>query len=119
MNKKEIKEKQAKLGLRKKRVFKMISASGRPRLCVRKSLKHIYAQVIDDAKRVTIAAAFDGEVDKKDKKPVEIAREIGLLVAKKAIEKGTKVVVFDRGSARYHGRVKAVADGAREAGLEF
>lgn len=119
MDKKRIKEKRLKMILRKKRVFKRVSQSGKPRLCVRKSLKHIYAQIIDDAKKITVAAAWDGEIDVKKKKPIEIAKEVGALVAKKSIKKGVKVVVFDRGSAKYHGRIKAASEGAREAGLEF
>jgi large subunit ribosomal protein L18 len=119
MNKKAMKEKRFKYALRKKRVFKNVGESGRTRLCVRKTLKHVYAQIIDDAKKVTIASAWDGNVEKKGKKPVEIAKSVGELVARQGVERGVKQVVFDRGAARYHGRVKAVADGAREAGLEF
>ena len=119
MDTKTIKAKRFKMTLRKQRVFKRVSQSGKPRLCVRKSLKHIYAQIIDDAKRITVAAACDAEINVKKKKPVEIAREVGALVAKKSIEKGVKAVVFDRGGAKYHGRIKAAAEGAREVGLEF
>ncbi|MFH0814768.1 MAG: 50S ribosomal protein L18 [Candidatus Falkowbacteria bacterium] len=119
MDTKTIKAKRFKRTLRKERVFKRVSQGGKPRLCVRRTLKHIYAQIIDDAKQSTVAAAWDGEVDVKKKKPVEVAKEVGTLVAKKSIEKGVKVVVFDRGSAKYHGRIKAAAEGAREAGLKF
>ena len=81
-----------------------------PRLCVFRSSKYIYAQVIDDEKGKTLAAA-DGKLVS--------AAEIGKLIAKKAIEKKINKVVFDRGGYKYHGRVKALAQGARDAGLKF
>lgn len=95
----------------------------RPRLNVFRSDKHIYAQVIDDTQGHTLAAAstidteLQGEVEGKSK--IERAKLVGELVAKRAQEKGVKKVVFDRGGFQYHGRVKALADAAREAGLEF
>jgi large subunit ribosomal protein L18 len=90
-----------------------------PRLTVFRSSKHITAQIIDDTKGIVICSATDVHVDVKDKKPVEIAKLVGIEVAKRAKELGVKKVAFDRGAYLYHGRVKAVADGARENGLEF
>ncbi len=102
---------------------KVVGSSARPRLSVYRSLNHIYAQVIDDARGVTVAAAssLDAGVRKAEQHTGNIttAKEVGGLVAKKAIEKGVKKVVFDRSGYLYHGRVKALADAAREAGLEF
>ncbi|MDP3659010.1 50S ribosomal protein L18 [Phenylobacterium sp.] len=93
-------------------------ANGRPRLSVFRSSKNIYAQIIDDERGVTLAAASSLEGDDKgaDK---DAAARVGALVAQRAIEKGVKDVVFDRGGYIYHGRVKALADAAREAGLNF
>ncbi len=112
--------------LHRERIHKRIRArvSGtaeRPRLAVYRSLSHIYAQVIDDRAGVTLAAASTREKDTKVKNGGNVAgaKEIGKLVAERAKEKGIKSVVFDRGGYLYHGRVKALAEGAREAGLEF
>jgi|ERR1700746_2443734 large subunit ribosomal protein L18 len=92
----------------------------RPRLAVFRSLNHIYAQVIDDQQGHTLVAAASTEKDLKGKGGnVEGAKAIGKAVAERAKEKGIKRVVFDRGGYLYHGRVKALADAAREAGLEF
>ena len=93
-------------------------AIGRARLTVFRSNKNIYAQVIDDTKGVTLAAASTLEGDQKgaDK---DAAARIGKLVAERALDKGVKDVVFDRGGNIYHGRIKALADAAREAGLNF
>ena len=93
-------------------------AVGRPRLSVFRSNKNIYAQVIDDSKGVTLAAASTLEGDDKgaDK---DAAARVGKLVAERALQNGVKDVVFDRGGYIYHGRVKALADAAREAGLNF
>ena len=109
---------------RHNRVRKNISGSAlRPRLSVFRSLAEIYAQVIDDEQGVTLAAAstIDQELREKVKglKKVEQARLVGELVAKRATDKGVKQVVFDRGGFRFSGRVKALADSAREAGLDF
>ncbi len=97
--------------------------SERPRLNVYRSLNHIYAQVIDDEKRITIASAstLDKEVASKigDMTKKEAAKVVGEAVAKRAIDKGVKKVIFDRGGYVYTGRVACVADGAREAGLDF
>lgn len=92
-------------------------SAGRPRLSVFRSAKNIYAQVIDDERGVTLAAASSLEGDKGSDK--DAAAKVGALVAQRAIEKGVKDVVFDRGGYLYHGRVKALADAAREAGLNF
>jgi large subunit ribosomal protein L18 len=92
----------------------------RPRLAVFRSINHIYAQVIDDQQGHTIAAAASTEKDLKGKGGnVEGAKLIGKAVAQRAKDKGITKVVFDRGGYLYHGRVKALADAAREAGLEF
>jgi large subunit ribosomal protein L18 len=95
----------------------------RPRLNVFKSLNHIYAQVIDDTSGITLAAAstFDETLKGKLKSGgnKEAAKEVGKLIAVKAADKGIKLVVFDRGGYLYHGRVKELAEAAREAGLEF
>jgi large subunit ribosomal protein L18 len=94
--------------------------TARPRLAVFRSLSHIYAQVIDDAKGVTVASASSNEKDAKvTGGNLAGAKEIGRRVAERAKEKGITKVVFDRGGYIYHGRVKALADAAREAGLEF
>jgi large subunit ribosomal protein L18 len=95
-------------------------ANGRPRLSIFRSDKNIYAQVIDDAGGVTVAAASSLEGGRGAKgSDKEAAATVGKLVAERAIEKGVKDVVFDRGRYIYHGRVKALADAAREAGLNF
>lgn len=92
----------------------------RPRLAVFRSLKHIYAQVIDDTRGHTLAAASSLEKDRQiPGGNVQGAREVGRLIAERALAKGIRRVVFDRGGYRYHGRVKALAEAAREAGLEF
>jgi large subunit ribosomal protein L18 len=97
------------------------AANGRPRLSVFRSSKNIYAQVIDDENGVTLAAAssLEGGETKTKGSDREAAARVGALVAKRAIDKGVKDVVFDRGGYLFHGRVKALADAAREAGLNF
>jgi len=97
------------------------AAYGRPRLSVFRSSKHIYAQVIDDAKGVTVAAASSMEKDVRGKTGanVEAAKAVGKRVAERATAKGVKEVQFDRGAYLYHGRIKALADAAREGGLKF
>jgi len=95
-------------------------AKGRPRLSVFRSSKNIYAQLIDDTSGVTLAAASSLEEGKGAKgADREAAAKVGALVAQRALEKGVKDVVFDRGGYMFHGRVKALADAAREAGLNF
>ncbi len=100
---------------------KVRGSEERPRLAVYRSLSHIYAQIIDDRKGHTVAAASSAEKKSavKDGGNLAGAKEIGRLVAQRAKEKGINKVVFDRGGYLYHGRVKALADAAREAGLEF
>ncbi len=94
--------------------------AARPRLAVYRSNRHIYAQVIDDDAGVTLAAASSREGTLRDKTlSVDTASEVGSLVASRAVEAGVGEVVFDRGGFPYHGRVKALADAARKAGLEF
>jgi large subunit ribosomal protein L18 len=112
---------------RKRRVRHRLAVenTGRPRLTVYRSGKHIYAQVIDDVKAQTLASAsthehVEGERDAKAKTyNVAAAADVGKRIAVRAKEAGVKQVVFDRGGYLYHGRVKALADAARESGLEF
>lgn len=109
---------------RHRRIRKKISGtSEKPRLNVFKSLKHIYAQIIDDSANSTLVfvASIDKELKGKLRTGanIEAARNVGSLVAKRALEKGIKKVAFDRGGYPYHGRLKALADASREAGLEF
>jgi large subunit ribosomal protein L18 len=111
-------------GSRARRIRKKISGTGeRPRLCVRRSLNHIYAQLVDDEKGITIVQV--GSSGKEiaaqiaHKKKSEISKIVGELLAEKAKEKGVSKVVFDRKGYLYHGRVKALADAARGKGLQF
>jgi large subunit ribosomal protein L18 len=106
---------------RRKRVrAKVAGTAKKPRLNVFRSLSHTYAQVIDDKAGKTLIFANDLEL-KGNKKATKAdrAKEVGKLIAEKSLAKGIKKVIFDRAGYKYHGRVKAVADGAREAGLEF
>jgi large subunit ribosomal protein L18 len=89
----------------------------RPRLAVFRSNRHIYAQLIDDRQAVTLIAANDAEVSGSN--PTERAKAVGELIATRAKDAGIETVVFDRGGRRYHGRVAALADGAREGGLQI
>jgi large subunit ribosomal protein L18 len=98
---------------------KIQGTAERPRLNVYRSLNHIYAQVIDDSKGATLVSASTVAGKIKGGGNVAAAREVGKLVAERAQEKGIKKVVFDRGGYLYHGRIKALADAAREAGLDF
>jgi large subunit ribosomal protein L18 len=100
---------------------KLSGSEARPRLNVFRSNQHIYAQLIDDVNGATLASAstLDKEFNLESTKNVEAAQKVGELVAKRALEKGIKSVVFDRGGYLYHGRVQALADAARENGLEF
>lgn len=101
----------------------MIGTADRPRLSVFRSLKQIYAQVVDDTRGVTLAAVSTRDPELRDavsgKNKTEISALVGQLIARRALDRGIKQVVFDRGGYLYHGRVKALADGARKAGLEF
>ncbi len=109
--------------IRHKRIRKKVSGTPeRPRLCVYKSLKYIYAQVIDDTRGHTLVSASSIEKefsDLKSRDTIEAAKRVGELIAKRALEKGIKKVVFDRSGYKYHGRVAALADAARAQGLEF
>jgi large subunit ribosomal protein L18 len=96
---------------------KVTGTAERPRLVVFRSLKHIYAQLVDDAARRTIATVSDLGIEQGKKG--ERAAEVGKLIAERAKSAGITRVVFDRAGYRYHGRIKAVADGARKGGLEF
>ncbi len=118
------KDKNADRLIRHKRVREKVSGTAeKPRLCVYKSLLHTYVQIIDDVQGNTLAACSTVEKDirekVKGKSKVEAAKIVGEEAAKRAISKGIENVVFDRGGYIYTGRVKSVADGAREAGLKF
>ena len=117
-------EKKNKRLRRKIRIRKKIRGTPeRPRLTVYRSLKYIYAQIIDDEAGHTLVAASTLEKELREKlkstKDIEAAKTVGELIAKRALEKGIEKVVFDRNGYKYHGRVKALADAAREAGLKF
>jgi large subunit ribosomal protein L18 len=98
---------------------KLSGTAERPRLNVYRSLNHIYVQVIDDTHGQTLVSASTVQAGIKTGGNVAAAREVGKLIAERAQEKGIKKVVFDRGGYLYHGRIKALADAARESGLEF
>ncbi|MDX9785332.1 MAG: 50S ribosomal protein L18 [Desulfobacterales bacterium] len=118
-NKKELSHNKRKLRVRKK----VFGTASRPRLSVFRSIKHIYAQIIDDTTGNTLAASASTEKtilgDDSLTGKSNVAKAVGMLVARRAKEKGIAKVVFDRNGFLYHGRVKAVSDGAREAGLDF
>lgn len=116
------KDKNADRRIRHERVReKVFGTENRPRLNVYRSTKYIYAQVIDDVKGITLASAssFNMKSEVEGKNKTEAAKEVGKAIAKAAMDKGISEVVFDRGGYIYTGRVKAVAEGAREAGLKF
>jgi len=116
----QINKKEIRLRIHRRIRKKISGSTQRPRLAVFRSVKHIYAQVIDDASGHTVAAASSNEKGVSfNGGNVAGAKEVGRLVAERAKEKGIKSVVFDRGGYLYHGRVKALADAAREGGLEF
>jgi len=117
----QVKIKRAKRETRRKRVrAKIIGTAKKPRLSIFRSLTHTYAQVINDLSGKTLLSASDLELkEKKKATKVAKAKEVGKLIAAKALAAGIKKVIFDRAGYKYHGRVKAVADGAREEGLEF
>jgi large subunit ribosomal protein L18 len=119
-----MKAKTAGLQKRRRRVRKKLTGhADAPRLAVYRSLKHIYAQIVDDDKQTTLVAASSLSKEIRDQITsggnVAAARAVGKLIAQKAREKSIRRVVFDRGGRLYHGRVKALAEAAREAGLEF
>lgn len=121
--------KQERYLLRKKRTRRKIFKNGinRPRLCVTRTNRYVYAQVVDDIKGHTLAFASTLEKElqerikklNKSTKSIEACKILGEVIAKRALEKGVKEVVFDRGGRLYHGRIKAVAESARENGLKF
>lgn len=118
-----MKDKRTRAAYRSIRVRERLSFASpdRPRLSVRRSLRYLYAQVVDPSGRI-LAAASSLSKEFKDIRPgknLEAARRVGELVAKKAVGAGVKSVAFDRGSCRFHGRVKALAEAARSGGLEF
>lgn len=98
---------------------KIRGSAARPRLAVFRSLTHIYAQLVDDDAGRTLAAASSKEEKDAKGKRIDIAKNVGTLLAGRAKQKGVTEVVFDRGGYRYHGRVKALADGVREAGVKL
>lgn len=102
---------------------KTAGTAERPRFCVRRSLNHMYAQIVDDqsGRSLLQVSSLSPEIRiaSNEKAKTEVSRELGKLIARRALEQGIKRVVFDRGGYLYHGRVKAVAEAAREAGLEF
>jgi len=105
---------------RKKRIrVKIKGSSQRPRLSVFRSNRGFYLQIIDDAKGATLVSAHSRELKSKSGNNIEQAEKLGELLAKKALEKKIKKVVFDKSAYRYHGRVKAIAEAARKQGLEF
>jgi large subunit ribosomal protein L18 len=109
---------------RKKRIRKKLVGTGnQPRLCVFRSAKHIYAKFIDDSLGQTLAAASSLEKtvreNSESKNKLIAANTVGKIIGRRALEKGVKKIVFDRNGFLYHGRIKAVSDGAREAGLKF
>ena len=99
----------------------LVGTTERPRLSIFKSAKHLYAQIIDDTKGSTLVSAstMDKELKGKVKTTVDGAKEVGKSLAKRAMQKGVKQVVFDRGGFRYHGQLKSLADAVREEGLKF
>ncbi len=105
---------------RHKRVRNKISGtSDTPRLCLYRSNKHVHAQIIDDTKGTTLVSSSSITLKLENGSNIEAAKQVGLDIAKKALEKNITKVVFDRSGYIYHGRVKALAEGAREAGLKF
>lgn len=116
----QINKKIIRLRIHKRIRAKISGTAARPRLAVFRSVKHIYAQLIDDVAGVTLVSASSNEKSADfNGGNIAGAKTVGKLVAERAVEKGLKSVVFDRGGYQYHGRVKALADAAREAGLEF
>lgn len=116
MNKQKVKK---SIKIRRKARINIKGTEMRPRLSIYRSLTSIYAQIIDDANGKTLVSASSKELDKKKVTKTEASKETGLLLAKKAKESNITKVAFDKGSFKYHGRVKSLADGAREGGLEF
>ncbi len=120
----KINKQKIKLHLRRRRKIrvraKVFGTAKKPRLSVFRSLRHTYAQLIDDEKNKTVVSASDLEIkSKKGEKKTDLAFKIGELAAEKAVKAGIKEAVFDRSGYKYHGRIKAVAEGARKGGLVF
>ena len=111
--------KQRKLRRQRRVRAKISGTDKKPRLCVFRSNNHIYVQLIDDSRKKTILAANDQKLKKGKMTKIDLAKEIGQTIAKAALEKKIEKVIFDRGPYKYHGRVKAVAEGARAGGLKF
>lgn len=105
--------------LRRKKRVHIYGTFSRPRLSVFRSLKGIYAQIIDDDKGNTLVSALMRDIKNKKINKMEAAKEIGKILAERAVAKKITKVVFDKGAYKYHGRIKALADGAREGGLKF
>ena len=116
--KKEYPRKKIRTHKHKRMRFRITGTPERPRLAVFRSAKHIYAQIIDEVKGVTLVSASTLNVNAEGTK-TDAAKAVGEAVAKKALDAGITKVVFDRGGNIYHGRIKALAEGAREAGLDF
>ena len=116
-----MKTKKIKRIQRHKKIRAILSGSkARPRLCVFRSNQHMYAILIDDEQQKTIASVSDASLKKiKKHTKLEAAKEVGKLIAKEALKNKIETVIFDRGGFLFHGRVKALAEGAREAGLKF
>jgi len=114
---------QARLKRKKRIRKKLVGTTSRPRLCVFRSAKHIYAQLIDDSLGQTLVAASSMEKAVREapetKNRITVANTVGKIVGQRALEKGVRQVVLDRNGFLYHGRIKAVSEGAREAGLKF
>lgn len=123
MTKRKQKTVQQRRDRRKRRVRSAIRGTSiRPRLSISRSNRHIYAQLIDDVKGVTLCAASDALLaseEKEDKTKSQVAEQVGLVLAERAEKEGIEEAVFDRGAYRYHGRVKALAEGARQGGLKL
>lgn len=118
MKKNQIKN-QAKARRHQRVRMKISGTAQRPRLSVYRSLEHIYAQLIDDASGKTLVSAKDSELKEKLKTKTDKAQAVGKLIAEKALAKNIKEAVFDKGVCKFHGRVKAVAEGARGQGLKI
>ena len=118
MKKHQIKN-QAKIRRHKRVRVKVSGTAVRPRLSVYRSLEHVYVQLIDDTSGKTLVSAKDGELKEKLKTKTDKAMAVGKLIAEKALAKNIKEAVFDKGTGKFHGRIKAVADGAREQGLKI
>ena len=116
--KKEYPRKKIRTHKHKRLRYRIVGTPERPRLAVFRSAKHIYAQIIDDTKGITLCSASTLTVETEGTK-TDAAKTVGAAVAQKALDAGITKVVFDRGGNIYHGRIKALAEGAREAGLEF